>query len=143
MRLYFWVGHFVSSTPWQLYEPLSEFTKKAGFPTATFDLKYVRFTDETLGNLFKKGTETKPTQIKPLLEAYPKRRFILIGDSGEQDPEVYAEMLCNYPEQIVRIYIRNVTKSSPDDQRFKKTFFGIAREKWKLFKDPAGLELPQ
>ena len=64
--------HFVSSSPWQLYAPLQEFTRNARFPWATMSLKVVRFRDETLFNLFKKGTETKPEQIEPLLQHYSK-----------------------------------------------------------------------
>ncbi len=134
--------NFVSSSPWQLYEPLDEFSRRAGFPSAPFSLKYVRLKDRTLLNLLKKGTETKPRQIEPILESYRGRRFILIGDSGEQDPEVYADMARKHPEQIVRIYIRNVTKASPQDERFKKVFDGVSSAKWELFTDPSSLELP-
>ena len=134
--------HFVSSSPWHLYEPLKEFLAKAGFPPATFNLKLVRLTDRTITNLFKKGTETKPLQIEPLLRAYPARRFVLVGDSGEQDPEVYAALARKFPAQIVRVYIRNVTKASPTDERFRTLFAGIAPERWALFTDPSKLDLP-
>jgi phosphatidate phosphatase APP1 len=135
--------HFVSSTPWQLYEPLSEFAAKAGFPGGTFHLKYIRLTDKTFWNLFKKGTETKPAQIEPLLKAYPGRRFVLVGDSGEEDPEVYAEMIRKYPKQVKRVYIRNVTNVSAGEERFGRVFRGIDRGKWVLFSDPRTLGLPR
>jgi len=133
--------HLVSSSPWQLYSPLLEFVQQAGFPWATFSLKSIRFRDETLLNLFKKGTETKPAQIEALLKTYPKRKFILIGDSGEQDPEVYAGIARKYSTQIVKIYIRNVTNASPDDERFKLVFTSIPNGRWQLFTDPATLKL--
>ena len=136
------VVHFVSSSPWQLYPQLAQFADEAGFPSASFHLKAFRFRDETLLNLFKEGAETKPAQIEPILQAWPQREFVLVGDSGEQDPEVYAELARRYPERIRRVYIRNVTAASPDDARFSSVFDGIERDRWALFTDPAGLSLP-
>ena len=110
--------HFVSSSPWQLYAPLREFLARSGFPEAVLHLKLVRFKDETLLDLFAPGRETKPRQIEPLLERFPERHFVLVGDSGEQDPEVYADLLRRHPEQILRVYIRNITGARRDDARF-------------------------
>ena len=129
--------HFVSSSPWQLYTPLQEFLDDGGFPWATFSLKAVRFRDETLFDLFKKGTETKPALIKDILALYPGRTFILVGDSGEQDPEVYAALLREYPDQVSKVYIRNVTQAATDDGRFGTLFEGIDPDRWHLFEDPS------
>jgi phosphatidate phosphatase APP1 len=112
------------------------------FPKATFSLKDFRFRDETFFNLFKKGTETKPAQIEPILQRYPGRKFVLVGDSGEQDPEVYASIARKYPDQIARIYIRNVNGATASDQRFKNAFDGLDNSLWQLFADPSGLGLP-
>ena len=134
--------HFVSSSPWQLYEPLAEFLDQDGFPWAAFSLKSVRFRDETLLDLFKEGTETKPRAIERILDRYPGRRFILVGDSGEQDPEVYAALLRSRPGQVARIYIRNVTGERTDDARYTSVFDGIDPGRWQLFEDPQDLALP-
>ena len=134
--------HLVSSSPWQLYEPLREFTGKAGFPPATFDLLLVRLQDSSVANLFKSGVEKKLPPIERHLESYPRRRFVLVGDSGEQDPELYAKVFHKYPGRIARIYIRNVSGVSADDERFRQAFEGLPRESWKLFSDPKDLELP-
>ena len=129
--------HFVSSSPWQLYPPLEAFIGAAGFPWATLNLKAVRFRDETLVNFFKKGTETKPAQIEPILQRYPERKFILVGDSGEQDPEVYGDIARRYPAQIIKILIRNADASDDRDERYRTVFDGITRDRWQLFDDPA------
>ncbi len=134
--------HFVSSSPWQLYDPLREFLDRDGFPWASFSLKPVRFRDETLLDLFKKGTETKPAAIEKILDRYPDRDFVLVGDSGEQDPEVYAYLLRNRPDQILKIYIRNVTRESADNERFATVFEDIDSDRWQLFDDPKTLTLP-
>ncbi len=142
-----WLGdegslHFVSSSPWQLYEPLNELIEQSGFPPATLNLKSVRFRDETLFDLFKKGTETKPAVIRSILDRYPRRHFLLVGDSGEQDPEVYAALLRERPEQIKKVYIRNVTDSDAGDDRFGELFDGIDPASWQLFTDPGAMSLP-
>jgi len=141
--------HYVSSSPWQLYPELHGFMDEAGFPWSSYSLKSVRFRDETLMNLFKKGIETKPKQIEPILRAYPGRQFILVGDSGEEDPEVYALILKKYPNQVRRIYIRSVNGYEKDRQRMERLFNhsaegenGIDGVKWALFKDPGKLTLP-
>ncbi len=125
--------HFVSSSPWQLYTPLVEFLEQEGFPRPALSLKSVRFRDKTLFNLFKKGTETKPAVIENILATYPGRQFILVGDSGEHDPEVYADLLREYPDRILKIYIRNVTQECADDPRYKSLFDGIDQDRWQLF----------
>ncbi len=132
--------HFVSSSPWHLWEPLDEFLTKSGFPLRTLSLKMVRLKDKTILDLFKKGTKTKPLQIEPLLQAYPDRKFILVGDSGEQDPEVYNAIYKKYPSRIQAIYIRNVTQENASDARFKEAFKDVPKAKWKLFDDPKVLK---
>jgi len=129
------VIYFVSSSPWQLYDPLEDYFHQAGFPSATLNLKYVRFKDKTFFNLFKSGSETKPKQIEPILKRYPERKYILIGDSGEQDPEVYGDIARRYPSQVHYILIRNVNNSKAGNVRFKQAFSGISNQKWQLFDD--------
>jgi phosphatidate phosphatase APP1 len=131
--------HFVSSSPWQLYTPLRDFLLDAGFPWATLDLKSIRFRDETLFNLFKKGTETKPEQIIPILQRYPDRKFILIGDSGEQDPEVYGDIARRFPGSIQHILIRSLGREGRDDARYQDAFKAVPSHKWQLFDNPGQL----
>jgi phosphatidate phosphatase APP1 len=52
-------------------------------------------------------------------------------------------MARKHPRQIARIYIRNVTGASRNDERFKALFAGIEPHRWQLFTDPAALELPE
>lgn len=131
--------HFVSSSPWQLYPELADFAESGGFPSATFHLKLFRAKDATVLNLFKSGEETKPPQIQPILDAFPGRTFILVGDSGEKDPEVYGALYRNRPQQIRHIYIRNVTDETLADDRFQQAFDGVPKARRTLFEDPATL----
>lgn len=135
--------HFVSSSPWQLYEPLSAFLKKAGFPEATYHLKRIRLKDSSFLSLFADPEKSKPLVIEPFFRAYPNRRFILIGDSGEKDPEVYGAIAAKYPRHVLQIFIRDVTGEAGDSNRYREAFKEIPRSKWRIFHDPKSLHLPE
>lgn len=128
--------HFVSSSPWQLYEPLANFLQESGFPRATFHLRRFRIQDTGLSPLFENPTEYKLAQIEPLIKAFRRRKFILVGDSGEQDPEAYGIIARRYTEQVLNIYIRDVTAEPVDAARYLKAFHGLPTDQWKVFKDP-------
>lgn len=115
------VFHYISGTPWQLYEPLADFLcgAQGGFPEGTFHMKNIRknllnagtwrdLKDLTAGDSTVRG---KVTHITTLLKAFPQRQFILVGDSGEHDPEVYAGIRQQFPAQIQGIWIRDVVNA--------------------------------
>jgi phosphatidate phosphatase APP1 len=52
--------------------------------------------------------------IRTLLSTYPDLPFVLIGDSGERDPEIYHQIVQEHPERILAIYIRDVTTRERD-----------------------------
>ena len=58
--------------------------------------------------------EHKLAQIRLILRTYPKMPFILVGDSGQHDPEIYAEALKEAPNRIKAVYIRDVTGETRD-----------------------------
>ncbi len=129
--------HYVSASPWQLYAPMKDFMNDEDFPKGTFHLKAVRWKDRSLLKLFESPGDFKRKEIPPILERFPKRGFVLVGDSGQNDPEVYAEMARKFPDQVKLILIRDVTNESPDSDRYKKTFKGLPKELWKIFHDPS------
>ncbi len=129
------VFHYVSSSPWQLYAPLRAFMDASGFPAGSFHLKDFRVKDGTFFNMFKSSRETKPPVIEALIAAYPKRLFILIGDSGEHDPEIYGAIARRYPARIRHIYIRKVTPETPQDARYRTAFAGLPPSRWTLFQN--------
>ena len=90
---------YVSKSPWNLYVPLLEYLEIQGLPKGPLVLR-----DFAL----RPQKEHKREAIEEILATYPKLKFILIGDSGEQDPEIYAEIVKRYPERIRAIYIRSV-----------------------------------
>lgn len=110
--------HYVSGSPWQLYTPLQNFLiNQAGFPDGTFHCKTVRksiFRVGSWSDLRELATnemityDQKITQISDMCNRFPKRQFVLIGDSGERDPEVYNTIKKRFPDQVREIIIRDV-----------------------------------
>ncbi len=133
--------HFVSSSPWQLYQPLAEFAEGFDFPRASFSLKKIRMKDETFLNLFKSGLVTKPIAIRTILDRYPSRKFVLVGDSSEQDPQAYAMIAREYPTQIAKIIIRNVHADKSLNEQYKSIFEGLSRRLWTTFIYPSQIKL--
>jgi hypothetical protein len=134
--------HYISASPWQLYEPLAALVASNGFPAGTFTLKEFRWKNRTFFSLFASPEKYKPGVIEPLLKQFPKRKFILIGDSGERDPEIYGALARKFPAQILHIYIRDVTNEDADAERYQKAFRAVPRAKWQIFRDPAELPPP-
>lgn len=133
--------HFVSSSPWQLWEELAQFLSDVGFPHATYHLKPIRIKDRTLFDLWKSPLETKIGVIESILEAFPDRKFLLVGDTGEKDPEVYGEIARRHPRQIKGIYVRNVTGETGEEERYDEAWSGVNREICVLFDEPTDIEL--
>jgi len=133
--------HYVSSSPWQLYPALSEFFEKSEYPQASWHLRDIAFDDLSLLNLFSDPFEDKLARIEAILERYPRRQFILIGDSGERDPDVYGEIARKHPEQIAGILIRLVTDEPADGERFAEAFRDVPPEHWTVFRNPAELAI--
>ncbi len=132
--------HYVSSSPWQLFPALDRFLGREGFPRGGFHLKQFRLKDESFFNLFEEGEVHKIPAIESILSDYPGRRFILVGDSGERDPEIYGEIARRFPDQIAGIFIRNVTGELERTDRLESAFAGLSADLWRLFADPAELE---
>jgi phosphatidate phosphatase APP1 len=125
--------HFVSNSPHQLFLPLSEFAATACFPAATWHLKRVRMTYSSVVRLLQNPPDAKRPPLESLLEHYPRRRFILVGDTGESDPELYGWAARHYPDQIRWILLRDVTGEPPDAERYRQAFADIPGERWQLF----------
>jgi phosphatidate phosphatase APP1 len=100
---------YVSSSPWNLYTPLIEFLKVHEISVGPLFLK--DFGNHTL---FSSGDHQshKMNSIEKILETFPNLPFVLIGDSGEKDPEIYREVVKKFPDRIRVIYIRSINLES-------------------------------
>ena len=97
---------YVSSSPWNLYTPLLDFLSLQDLPRGPLMLR--DFGDHLL---FGKSDHRahKRRCIEEVFAAYPGLPFVLIGDSGEKDPEIYSDLVRDHPARVRTIYIRNVT----------------------------------
>ena len=109
-----------------------------GFPKGTFHLKDFRWRDRTFFSLFAPADRYKRARIEPLLKRMPRRRFALVGDSGQRDPEVFGDLARRYPQQVHWIFIRDL-RESPEMPRYRAAFDGIDPRVWRLFTDAATL----
>ena len=132
--------HYVSGSPWQLYPALAGFAETEGFPRGTWLLREFRIKDRSSIELLKSPQDFKLRTITTILRAFPPRRFVLVGDSGEQDPEVYGELARRRPRQIAHIAIRNVTKETLAGERMKAAFRDVAPERVTLFEQAKDLK---
>ncbi len=131
--------HYVSASPWQLYPALAEFRRTHGFPAGTFHLKALRLKDDSFLDLFQSPVEYKLGVIEPILTRFPQRRFVLVGDSGEADPEVYGEIARRHPGQIEQILIRNVSGEDEGAARYQAAFREVPPTKWQVFSEPENI----
>lgn len=103
---------YVSSSPWNLYDLLVDFFELNNIPKGPLFLKDYGFTHNKF--FTESHAVHKPKQIRNILRAYPHLKFILIGDSGQHDPEIYAEVINEFPDRILAAYIRDVSKKERD-----------------------------
>ena len=118
--------HYVSGSPWQLFRLLHTFLiEKGGFPEGTFHMKSLRKNPldphgfiRDLKNFVAGKAHTKEQkieQITALMDNLPARKFTLIGDSGELDPEVFTHVREHRPKQVEKIIIRDVVGAKAND----------------------------
>ncbi|HZH67047.1 MAG TPA: phosphatase domain-containing protein [Flavisolibacter sp.] len=98
---------YVSSSEWNLYEYILEFTAVNKIPAGVFLLSQLKRFSE----LLKTGQNnhgTKFTRIVRIMQAFPNQRVVLLGDSSQQDPYIYESIVKHYPTQVHAVYIRDV-----------------------------------
>jgi hypothetical protein len=126
--------HYLSSSPIQLLPALAGFLRDAGFPLGSMHLREST-TWRTLIPGSGESRAHKLAAITRLMEDFPLRRFLLIGDSGELDPEIYGEVARTRPEHVEGVVIRDVTGEGRDAARYARAFAGVASELWHIFRD--------
>ncbi|KAG8626592.1 hypothetical protein KVT40_005537 [Elsinoe batatas] len=98
--------HYVSNSPWQLFPVMTSFFSIAGLPRGSFHLKQY---SGMLQGIFEPVAERKKATLERLFRDFPERRFLLIGDSGEADLEVYTDVVMENPGRVIGVFIRDVT----------------------------------
>jgi phosphatidate phosphatase APP1 len=102
---------YVSSSPWNLHDFLTAFLQHRDFPMGPLLLR------DLLGS--SSGREPKTGRIHEVLDLHPDLPFVLLGDSGEKDPEIYADAIRTHPGRVLAVYIREV-RLDPGDGRVEQ-----------------------
>jgi len=101
---------YVSSSPWNISDVISEFMDIQKIPKGPLLL---RDWDVGIGSLASdRHFDHKGVAIRNIMQLYQDRSFILIGDTSQHDPEIYRQIVGEFPSRVKAIYIRDVTRSS-------------------------------
>lgn len=103
---------YVSSSPWNLHGPLRRFLELHELPSGPLLLRDWGLDDGGHADAGHAGH--KRAAIDAVFEAWPHGRFLLIGDSGQEDPEIYAQLVDERPERVLGILIRDVSGAARD-----------------------------
>jgi len=107
---------YVSSSDWNLNELIKDFLRFRKIPKGPLLLQDLHI---SLKNIWKSGGGShahKGEKILFLFKLYPKMKFILVGDSGQHDPELYAEAIEDFPDRVLAVYIR-IIKGMDEDRK--------------------------
>ncbi len=96
---------YVSNSPWNLYDLLLDFLHLNNLPRGPILLRDFGLPSEDIPQTYKTH---KADMVDKILTTYPDLPFILLGDSGEADTDIYLEAARNNPDRILCIYIRDV-----------------------------------
>ncbi|RJR52432.1 MAG: DUF2183 domain-containing protein [Desulfobacteraceae bacterium] len=96
---------YISSSSWQMYDIIQDFIDIHGLPRGPIFLRELPFTG-SMKDPWRHGY--KLWRIREILESYPTIPFILLGDSGQRDVEIYSLIARSFPGRIPVLYIRDV-----------------------------------
>ncbi|HWL39199.1 MAG TPA: phosphatase domain-containing protein [Gemmatimonadaceae bacterium] len=109
---------YVSSSPWNIYDVITEFMDLQEVPRGPLLL---RDWDISLGSLAsERHYEHKGAAIRDILQLYANMPFMLIGDTSQHDPEIYKDIVSEFPDRIRAIYIRDVTGTATRQSAVKE-----------------------
>ena len=103
---------YLSASPSQLHERIQGFLDINGFPAGVLITK--KLNRDKNADPWLDQVEYKTAQIERILLRLPHVRFVLVGDDGEKDPEIYNDIATRFPSRIDSVYIRKV---NPDAKR--------------------------
>jgi phosphatidate phosphatase APP1 len=105
---------YVSKSGWNLYDLFTEFFERNAIPPGPMylrDLSFFERPSTALGS-----AQHKLSRIRELLVLYPKLPFVLIGDSGQHDAQIYRQIALEHPGRVRAVYLRQVTAESRNSE---------------------------
>ncbi len=128
--------HYVSSSPCQLYRHLESFMDTSGFPTGAIHLRWFTLREEFLKKWKLSRGRKKESAISTLIKRMPMRTYVLVGDSSEQDPDIYCKLAAKFPKSVAGIVIRNVEANPLSQQRVIELRESFGKVPLRLFEHP-------
>lgn len=97
---------YVSTGAWNVARAISRFLASHGYPDGP-----LLMTDwgPTAEGWFRSGQAHKRTQLRRLVRELPQLRWVLVGDDGQHDPQLYAEFTNQVPEKVTMVLIRQLS----------------------------------
>jgi phosphatidate phosphatase APP1 len=134
--------HYVSGVPRELYRSMARFLNESGYPKGSVHLREWNMEggsvldkiDQLAGAFSDEGF--KRETINSLIEKFPTRRFVLVGNARTNDPEIFGEIARLHPDQVRSIFILDEDRKS-DVERLRAAFQELPESKWKVFRNPA------
>lgn len=105
---------YVSKSPWNLYDVIAQFLEKQEIPLGPIILRDWDLVPERATKDFK------TREIEQIFTTYPDMKFILVGDTTQKDPEIYRQVMRDFPGRVLAVYIRNVRAADARSLAVKK-----------------------
>lgn len=106
---------YVSSSEWNLYRFIVDFTELHQLPKAVLLLKDIK---TSLMDFFITGRGDhghKFEKIKHILQFYPNLKYTLLGDDSQEDPILYEKICKIFPITVASVYIRQTGKNKKQE----------------------------
>jgi phosphatidate phosphatase APP1 len=97
---------YVSASPWNLYDLLEDFFDLNGIPQGPILLRDVDI--DRASFRAEASARSKLDHVGALIARHPSLKWVLMGDSGQVDAELYAQTVDKFPDKILAVYIRDV-----------------------------------
>lgn len=97
---------YLSTGAWNVAPTLDRFMSRHLYPTGTLLL-----TDwgPTHDRLFRSGQDHKRASLERLAREFPTIRWVLVGDDGQHDEQLYGEFVSNHPQNVAAVAIRQLS----------------------------------
>jgi phosphatidate phosphatase APP1 len=99
---------YVSNGPWNLYDVFEHFLELRGIPPGPVELRDWGAPWREVRRIGR--YEHKLESIRRIFRTLPDLPLLLIGDSGEDDPEIYRDLVREFPARVPAVYIRDVSR---------------------------------
>jgi phosphatidate phosphatase APP1 len=96
---------YLSNGPWNLAGPITAFLERNGFPAGALLLTDWGVSPRAW---FRSGRAHKRGSLERLAADLPGVRWVLVGDDGEHDPEIYRDFALSHPGAVSAIALRTV-----------------------------------